>query len=92
MLHFSKMQTILILLLSALGIAFAMPNLVSTMKSWSDPLPNKSLHLGLDLQGGSHLLLEMNSNEIKDSWLDTIRGDALSKLRAAAHALLTRIW
>ncbi|MCP4936585.1 MAG: protein translocase subunit SecD [bacterium] len=83
MLNFTRWQTIMILLLSLLGITFAMPNLVSKMQSWSDPLPNKSLHLGLDLQGGSHLLLEMNSNEIKESWLDTIRGDALSKLRAA---------
>ncbi len=83
MLHFSKWQTIMILLVSVLGIAYAMPNLVSTMRGWSDPLPNKNLHLGLDLQGGSHLLLEMNSGEIKEAWLETIRGDALAKLRSA---------
>ena len=83
MLHFSKMQQILILLISVLGIAYTLPNLVPAMQSFSNPLPNKTLHLGLDLQGGSHLLLEMNANEIEESWLDTVRGDALSKLRAA---------
>ena len=83
MLHFSRWQTIMILLLAVLGVAYALPNLVPAMQKWSDPLPNKNLHLGLDLQGGSHLLLEMNSDEIKETWLDTIRGDALSKLRAA---------
>ncbi len=83
MLHFSKVQQILILLVSVLGIAYTLPNLIPAMRDLSNPLPNKTLHLGLDLQGGSHLLLEMNANEIEESWLDTVRGDALSKLRAA---------
>ncbi len=83
MLHFSRWQTILILLLSLLGVAFAMPNLFPAMKDLPNPLPNKSLHLGLDLQGGSHLLYEMNAGEIEDNWLDNIRDDALAKLRSA---------
>ena len=83
MLHFSKMQQILILLISVLGVAYTLPNLVPALRGFSDPIPNKTLHLGLDLQGGSHLLLEMNASEIEESWLDTVRGDALAKLRAA---------
>ena len=83
MLHFSRWQTILILLLSVLGVAYAMPNFIPAMRGMADPLPNKSLHLGLDLQGGSHLLYEMNSNEIVEGWLDKIRDDALAKLRSA---------
>ncbi len=83
MLHFSRWQTILILLLSVLGVAYALPNLVPAMRDLPYPLPRNTLHLGLDLQGGSHLLYEMNSKEIENDWLDKIRDDALSKLRAA---------
>jgi protein-export membrane protein SecD len=83
MLHFSRWQTILILFLSVFGLAYALPNLVPTMRDLPYPLPSKTLHLGLDLQGGSHLLYEMNASEIEEGWLDKIRDDALGKLRAA---------
>jgi preprotein translocase subunit SecD len=83
MLHFTRFQTIVILLLSLFGVAYALPNLVPAMRDLPYPLPSKTLHLGLDLQGGSHLLYEMNANEIEEGWLDKIRDDALAKLRAA---------
>lgn len=83
MLHFTRWQTVLILLLSLSGIAYTLPNLVPAMRGLPDPLPNKSLHLGLDLQGGSHLLYEMNIREIEEGWLEKIRDDALAKLRKA---------
>jgi protein-export membrane protein SecD len=87
MLHFAPWKIVLILLVSALGIAYAMPNLVPALKQLPDPLPNKTLHLGLDLQGGSHLLYEMNSSEIEQDWLEKIRDDALAKMRAARPRL-----
>ena len=83
MLHFSKWQTILILLLSVLGVAYALPNAVPAMRDLPYPLPSNTLHLGLDLQGGSHLLYQMNSSEIEQTWLEKIRDDARSKLRNA---------
>lgn len=83
MLHFSRWQSIMILLLSLFGVAYAMPNVVPAMRDLPYPLPSNTLHLGLDLQGGSHLLYEMNSSEIEEAWLDKIREDALGKLRAA---------
>ena len=39
--------------------------------------------LGLDLQGGSYLLLEVDSNYIKKEKLDQIRDDARRVLREA---------
>ena len=83
MLHFSRWQQIAILLAALWGVLYTLPNLVPQMRSLPSPLPNKSLHLGLDLQGGSHLLYEMNASEIEADWLDKLRDDVKSRLRKA---------
>lgn len=83
MLHFSWWKATFILLVVLAGVIFAAPNLVSkqtleTLPSW---MPSKQVHLGLDLQGGSHLLLEMNTDELRAEWLETIRDDVRQALR-----------
>ena len=62
MLHFSPLKTTLIVLICLLGILFAAPNFLSEeqrdkLPSW---LPSSNVNLGLDLRGGSHLLLEVD--------------------------------
>ncbi len=37
--------------------------------------------LGLDLQGGSYLLLQMNADELRQDWLESINGDVRQTLR-----------
>jgi len=83
MLHFARWKTITILVVCALGVLYAAPNLFSektlgAMPSW---LPHKQVHLGLDLQGGSHLLLEMNTQELMDDWLKAVKDDVRQRLR-----------
>src|SRR5690606_15076276 len=39
--------------------------------------------LGLDLQGGAHLLLALDQKELRTDWLNTIREDARRTLRDA---------
>lgn len=87
MLQFPKWKIILIFVASLMGLLYALPNILPMMKGLPGPLPNKTLHLGLDLQGGSHLLYEMNSDEIERDWLEKIRDDALGKMRAARPRL-----
>ena len=62
MLYFQKWKIYMILGVCALGFAFAAPNLLTREQAESLPawLPNEQLSLGLDLQGGSHLLLEVD--------------------------------
>jgi len=82
MLYFQRWKTILIASISALGILFALPNLFSP--SQLEALPSwmqKRMPLGLDLQGGSHLLLQMNTKELRDDLLESIAGDARQALR-----------
>lgn len=83
MLHFSRWKIIIVLLVSVLGIAYAAPNLTSKSVLENVPtwLPHKQVHLGLDLQGGSHLLLEMSTDELLKKWFDSIQDDVRRNLR-----------
>ena len=85
MLHFQRWKIFAIMLTCLAGILFALPNLFSkeTVQSWPDWLPKRQLSLGLDLQGGAHLLLAMDVNDVLKDWLDTLRDDARARLREA---------
>jgi preprotein translocase subunit SecD len=83
MVHIAKWKIILILGISVLGIILAAPNLLSRetadqLPSW---LPNRQISLGLDLQGGSHLLLEVNTKAVIDEELNAIVDSARNTLR-----------
>ena len=88
MLHFSRAKIIAILLVCLAGLATTLPNFFpkETVAQWPDWAPHKQLSLGLDLKGGAHLLLEMDTKELKDKWLRSIREDARGALRTARIA------
>ncbi len=85
MLHFSRVKKILILLTCLAGVLFALPNMMSKeqLAWWPSFLPHKQMPLGLDLQGGAHLLLAMDQDEIKKDWLNNLRDSARKSLRDA---------
>ncbi|MBL61725.1 MAG: protein translocase subunit SecD [Candidatus Pelagibacter sp.] len=58
MLHFSRIKIFIIFLLIMIGFIFFIPNLFKDQYFF---LPNKKIVLGLDLQGGSYLLLEVDT-------------------------------
>ena len=68
MLYFSRSKTALIVLSVLLGLLFAFPNFISQSKVDSFPniLPKQKVNLGLDLQGGSYLLLEVDSTPLQN--------------------------
>ncbi|WP_265519024.1 protein translocase subunit SecDF [Nitratireductor luteus] len=85
MLHFPRWQTILIWLAVALGIAYAAPNIIpasyfSSLPSWA---PSRPMTLGLDLQGGSHILLQIDRQELVEERLKSARDDVRRLLRDA---------
>ncbi len=84
MLHFSGFKTILILVLCALALVFAAPNLFSakTLEGFPNWLPKKQIALGLDLRGGAHILLSMDTRSIKRDWL--------KKLRSSVNGILVK--
>ena len=85
MLHFSRFKSVSILLVCLVSIMFALPNLFTKeqLASWPSFLPTKQMPLGLDLQGGAHLLLAMDTEELRKEWLQTLRDDARRTLRDA---------
>ncbi|MGA9604388.1 MAG: protein translocase subunit SecD [Methyloceanibacter sp.] len=85
MLHFQRWKLILVFVVVIGGILFALPNLfpsatMARMPAW---LPHKQVNLGLDLQGGAHLLYQLDEKEMVQDWLNTIRGDVRETLRRA---------
>lgn len=85
MLHFSKWKIGLILAVCLAGVLFAAPNLTSRehADSWPDWLPSQRINLGLDLQGGSHLLLEVDMDAVVRERLTNLVDEVRSTLRRA---------
>ncbi len=82
MIYFSKLKTALIAGVCVLGVLLCIPNFVATPAAW---FPWRTVHLGLDLRGGSYLLLEVDmaavSKERLDSLADTVRSTLRSKVQ-----------
>jgi len=85
MLHFERWKIIAIVATCLAGLLFAAPNFFSkeTVAQWPGFLPHRQMPLGLDLRGGAHLLLGLDSKEIRDDWLVSLREDARKNLRDA---------
>ncbi len=85
MLQFPRWKLILVAIVAAFGVVFALPNLfsASTLANLPNWLPHKQVNLGLDLQGGAHLLYQIDEKEMIEDWLKNIRGDVRESLRSA---------
>ena len=68
MLYFSKLRIIFISLISLIFIFFASSNLLK----FSNEILNKKINLGLDLQGGSYLLLEIDNSPVIEQKLQNL--------------------
>ena len=81
MLHFSRFRSAAIVAICVLGVLLALPNFMApaTLPSW---LPQPRINLGLDLQGGSYLLLEAD--------LKTVLKERLTNLRAEVRQALIK--
>ena len=84
MLYFTRWKALAIILTALVVCLCAVPNFfpeaqVKTWPAWAQ----RRLVLGLDLQGGSHLLFEVDANAVKKDKLDQVRDDARRVLRDA---------
>src|SRR6266513_970018 len=84
MLYFTRWKALAIILTALVVCLCAVPNFFpeATVKTWP-AWAQRRLVLGLDLQGGSYLLLEVDSNYVKKEKLDQVRDDARRVLREA---------
>ncbi len=83
MLRFSSWTIGAIAAICVAGVVFSLPNLfpreqMERMPSW---LPNQQINLGLDLQGGSHLLLEVGVEAVVQERMESVADDIRRLLR-----------
>src|SRR5437763_11110298 len=84
MLYFTRWKALAIVLTALIICLCAVPNFFAeaTVKTWPK-WAQRHLVLGLDLQGGSHILLEVDSNSVKKDKLEQVRDDVRRALREA---------
>lgn len=56
------------------------PNVLDALPNW---LPKQQIILGLDLRGGSHLVMEVDANALRRERLDDVLAQARASLRAS---------
>ena len=84
MLFFTRWKAVAIVITALIVCLCAVPNffpesVVKTWPSWAQ----RHIVLGLDLQGGSHLLLEVDANAVRKERLQSLADDVLRILRQA---------
>jgi preprotein translocase subunit SecD len=83
MVRVSQWRVILVLVVTAIGLWFSLPNFFPEHQRASLPgfMPKNGVSLGLDLRGGSHLLLEVDMEALKKERLDSLADDLRTTLR-----------
>ena len=93
MLQFSKVQQAAVLGLVLLGVIFSIPNFLNEETRANLPgfLPKGTINLGLDLQGGSYLLLGVNTEKVIDDRMRATMGDLRREMRPSSASGRERI-
>lgn len=86
MIYIARWKMIAILAVCVLSILYSMPNVLGAQgRAWLETLPswmpNKTVALGLDLQGGSHLLLEVEVDTVLRERAEDLVNTARPELR-----------
>ena len=85
MMSISRWKIIAVTLATIFGLLFTLPNLLpaSTLSAMPAWFPKQKLNLGLDLQGGSYLLLEVDTNALRAERLVNLAEEVGTTLRGA---------
>lgn len=87
MLQFSPVKKVMIMLTVLVGMILALPNLLNNDQRAALPsfMPTEQLRLGLDLQGGAHVLVSAEMEEVFQKRMDTLAVDVRRVLREAGN-------
>jgi preprotein translocase subunit SecD len=82
MLDFPRWKVLSIWAVVLIGILFSIPSLIppSARQHWPSFLPHSTISLGLDLAGGSHLLLESVLQDLNKQRLQTMEDTVSSEM------------
>ncbi|WP_288900632.1 protein translocase subunit SecD [uncultured Sneathiella sp.] len=81
--RFPTWKIIVVAIVCAFGVIYTLPNFVSksVLSGLPDWMPTKQVNLGLDLQGGSHLLLQVDAGAVKTKMMDSLVDGVRDSLR-----------
>ena len=87
MLQFPPWKIWLVSVICALGVLFALPNVIgkSTLESLPSWLPHNQVSLGLDLRGGVYLLLQVDTQAYVSDRMAVVEEDMRRLLRDIAE-------
>lgn len=90
MLKVARWRIVLVALVTIFGVLFALPNLVP--ENARNQLPGfmrgSTINLGLDLRGGSHLLLEIDMATLRQQRLESLADQMRDALRDASPRIV----
>jgi preprotein translocase subunit SecD len=87
MLHIEKWKVVLSIFLTIAGVLYALPNVLpDAQKAWMQAslpgwMPSQTINLGLDLRGGSHLLLQADTDAVMKERVASMVDAARSNMR-----------
>jgi len=86
MLDFPRWKVWAVLITTIVGVAFAIPSFFpqSVVKAWPAFVPKPQFQLGLDLKGGSHLLLEAETGDVAKQRVQAMEESVRTEMRRAS--------
>ena len=85
MLDFPRWKQLFYWAIAALAMVSALPSLATFSNlAWPSALPRPEVNLGLDLAGGSHILLEANPDQVRSQRLESMDEDVRQRLKQNA--------
>ncbi len=85
MLEFSQTRRLMLSLILVFGVLFAIPSLLPAkyLEQLPEWVPAEKINLGLDLAGGSHILLEADPSELQQTRLESLEDGVRNAMRRA---------
>ena len=85
MLDFPRWRIWMLNTLIVVGMAFAIPSLLPTSMraQLAQFVPTPTINLGLDLAGGSHILLEADTSQLAEARLEALEDSVRTAMRRA---------
>ncbi len=92
MLYIAPWKKIAIVLLVIVGVFFALPNALTDGQRAALPsqLPQDTVNLGLDLQGGAHVLVEAEMDPVFEARMELVAQEMRDRLRDAGNIKRSR--
>ncbi|NWG03404.1 MAG: protein translocase subunit SecD [Syntrophaceae bacterium] len=82
MLKSLKWRLILYAAITLFAILLILPTVIPLLPSWyTKIIPTEKIHLGLDLQGGMHLVLEAEADKAVESYVERIKNNLKDDLK-----------